>query len=59
MFYEYDVKSVLYISFMDYAPMAVVLKQKVQVPELQCTKELYFQEDRVIKLSTIYNRGKK
>lgn len=44
---------------MDYAPMAVVLKQKVQVPELQCTKELYFQEDRVIKLSTIYNRGKK
>lgn len=59
MFYEYDVKCTMFISFMDYAPKAVILKQKIQVPEILCTKELYFEEERVIKLSTVHNRGKK
>ena len=38
MFYEYNVESILYVQFLDYAPMAVVLKQKAQVPELLSIK---------------------
>ena len=41
------------------SPLNDALKQKIQVPEILCTKELYFEEERVIKLSTVQNRGKK
>lgn len=38
MFYQYDVKCVMYVTFADYAPMAVILKQRIQIPEIVCTK---------------------
>lgn len=53
MVYEYDVKSVLYVHFSDYSPVPIILKQKIQIPEVVCAKELFIEEDRVIKLSVI------
>lgn len=37
----------------------MVLKQRVQIPEVVCTKELYIEEQRVIKLSVMFSKGKK
>ena len=32
MYYEYDVKCIMYITYADYPPMPVILKQKIQIP---------------------------
>lgn len=60
LFYEYTAQCVIYVHLLDYAPVAIVVSQRVQVPEVVCLRELYFEDQqRMIKLSYVQGRDKK